>query len=90
MHSLLLLLVILGPLACVDVQTEKTAPVVATETQNPKLGTTVEAQSNIPGLSKDVSLPTKAALPSDQLVSFDVITTFEGNIDPKNPPKIKI
>ena len=33
--------------------------------------------------------PTVNAIPSDQVVSFDVITTFEGNIDPKNPPKIK-
>lgn len=31
----------------------------------------------------------KTGIPFDKIVSFDVITTFEGIIDPKNPPKIK-
>ena len=31
----------------------------------------------------------RTAIPRDYLVNFDVITTFEGNIDPKNPPRIK-
>lgn len=89
MYSLLLLLVLWAPLIRADVPAEKNSAVVATENPTAKLTIPVEAQSSPPAVNKDVSPPSKAPLPLDQLVSFDVITTFEGNIDPKNPPKIK-
>ena len=41
-------------------------------------------------LLSSIGLISSFSIPTDKKVSFDVITTFEGKIDPKNPPKLKI
>lgn len=89
MHLLTILLMLLTSTLCESLPvTDKTAIAGTKDIVATKTDVSLLAKETVIS-NKDMQLPNKGAIPSDQIVSFDVITTFEGNIDPKNPPKIK-
>lgn len=89
MRPLVLLFIVPALISCDSLPAADKTVVAATKEQAPTKSELNISTKDVSTNSKEVSTPYKATIPADQLVSFDVITTFEGNIDPKNPPKIK-